>query len=197
MKLVLDWVDAKAASYACHKWHYSGAAPMGGTARIGVWEDTSFRGVVIFGIGSNRNIAKPFGLEQHEVCELSRVALREHKTAVSRIVAIALRMLKREFPLLQVVVSYADMRQGHLGVIYQAGNWTYVGTALSSTAMILFGRERHSRNIRAPMDVYRKADPNAKRIKLPPKHKYAYALNPEVKKQLAHMALPYPKSQES
>ena len=36
-------------------------------------------------------------------------------------------------------------------------------------------------------------DPNAEHVKMESKHKYAFALNRRTRKQLAAMALPYPK----
>lgn len=46
---------------------------------------------------------------------------------VTRILAIAIRMLKREMWGIRLLVSYADLDHGHLGKIYHASNWVYVG----------------------------------------------------------------------
>ena len=54
---------------------------------LGVWEDGQFAGVVLLSRGSNNHLGSPYGLTQTEVCELTRVALREHKAPVSQIVA--------------------------------------------------------------------------------------------------------------
>ncbi|MBI4128628.1 MAG: protein Mom, partial [Parcubacteria group bacterium] len=60
----------------------------------------------------------PFGLTQLEVCELVRVALRAHHSPTSKIVAIAVRMLRKENPGIRMLVSYADLQQQHVGTIY-------------------------------------------------------------------------------
>ncbi len=70
------------------------------------------------------------GWSRQKACELVRVALaggREHPT--SKCLAISLKILKRHCPGLKVIVSYADTKEGHLGTIYQATNWLFVGAA--------------------------------------------------------------------
>ena len=125
--LRLDYCSHEAARYAVMHWHYSRSVPAGKLVKIGVWEFAEFIGCVIFSYGANRNLAKSLKLRQMEVCELTRVALQKgHKAQVSRVLAISLRLLKRQSPGVRVVISYADSDQGHLGVIYQASNWLYV-----------------------------------------------------------------------
>ena len=113
--LKIDWCSHEAAKHAVVNWHYSGSLPVGKSVKVGAWEDGKFIGVVIFAYGANNNIGKPYGLQQVECCELVRVALANHKTAVSKIVAIALRFLKKHSPGVRLVVSYADTAQGHHG----------------------------------------------------------------------------------
>jgi hypothetical protein len=43
--------------------------PKSKLVRIGVWEDDRFCGAIIYGLGANRHIARPFGLEDQQVCE--------------------------------------------------------------------------------------------------------------------------------
>ena len=49
--------------------------------------------------------------------------------------AIALRLLARHSPGLRLVVSYADPAQGHVGTIYQAAGWTYLGVTPPTTCV--------------------------------------------------------------
>jgi hypothetical protein len=46
---------------------------------------------------------------------LCRIALSKHATPVSRIISIAMKMLKREMPGIRLLVTYADLNQGHEG----------------------------------------------------------------------------------
>lgn len=190
--LWLDWCSYEAAKYAVEHWHYSGTMPAGKTVKIGVWEDGEFIGVVIFSRGANNNIGSPYALKQTQVCELTRVALREHDAPVSRVVAIALRMMRRQSPQVRLVVSYADPEQGHMGVIYQAGNWVYVGRSNAQREVIVNGRFMHKRSAVAKFGSAAGMTPS----KLLYKHKYVMPLDDEMREQIAPLAKPYPKREE-
>ncbi|MEO5896887.1 MAG: hypothetical protein ABIS06_14415 [Vicinamibacterales bacterium] len=117
--LWLGFCSHQAALFACRAFHYSRTMPVGKAVRVGVWEDGAFIGCVLFSRGNTPHIGRPFDLPQWEVCKLTRVALAEHRTPTSRILAIAVRMLRRHCPGLRLVVSYADPQQQHVGTIYQ------------------------------------------------------------------------------
>ncbi|AUQ66219.1 protein Mom [Phaeobacter inhibens] len=99
--------------------------PTGKTVKIGAFEAGRFIGAVVFSRGATPRIGSPYGLEQVEVCELTRVALDNHKAPVTQIISEALAMLKALNPGLRLVISYAALEEGHHGGIYQAGNWIY------------------------------------------------------------------------
>lgn len=126
-ELRLDWCSYEAANYAVRHWHYSRSMPIGKLVKIGVWEDGNFVGCIIFGFGGAASLHKQFHLGVFELCELVRIALRAHSHPVTRMVKIALSMLKKHCPKLRLVVSYADPFFDHHGGIYQAGNWIYFG----------------------------------------------------------------------
>ena len=199
-ELKLDWCDVKAARFSVKRWHYSKRMPSFKTVKIGAWENGKFIGVVIFGQGATPEIAKPFGLKKLEVCELVRVALGKHDTPVTRIVSVALKMLKRQSPGIKLVVSFADSAQGHIGGIYQGGNWVYVGS-FSHHVYVVHGVETHPKTLHSRYGkggqsvpwLRKNVDPNAERIGTLPKHKYAYAVDHSFRAKLESMAKPYPK----
>jgi len=78
--LRIDWCSYEAAKYAVQHWHYSRSLPCSKTARLGVWEDDKFIGVVIFAWGANRHLAGEYRLKMTECAELYRVALDDHAT---------------------------------------------------------------------------------------------------------------------
>lgn len=204
MSLRLDWASHEAAEFACLRWHYAAAMPSGKLVKVGVWEGDSYRGVVLFGRGATGNIGRPFGLTQAEVCELVRVALREHEAPVSRIGAIALRFLRRANPGLRLVVSYADSGEGHHGGIYQAMNWVYLGPSPSHVLEVLGERvhprslgSRYGRGGQSVEWLRAHVDPNARRIDLPPKHKYVYPLDEKMRAAVSPLAQPYPRAGSS
>lgn len=75
--LRLDWCSYEAAKFAVEHWHYSKCMPIGKLVKIGVWEDSKYIGVVIFGYGNNQFQGVAYGLVQTQICELLRVALRK------------------------------------------------------------------------------------------------------------------------
>ncbi|WP_395175062.1 hypothetical protein [Roseibium alexandrii] len=198
-RLKLGFVDHKAALFACKKWHYSNSVPAGKVIRIGVWENDAFIGVVLFSRGATTQIGSPYGLEQTEICELTRVALGEHKTAVSRIVAIAFRLLRKNSPGLRMVISYAAVEEGHHGGIYQAGNWIYEGP-IDSYTYIIKGQKTHARTVssrfkgKASLSWIREnVDPHAEKVPDLIRHKYLMPLDVEMRRSVEHLHKPYPK----
>lgn len=203
VKLHLDWCSYKAAKFAVEHWHYSRCMPKSKNVYIGVWEDEKFIGAIIFGMGGgDATSGKRFGIGQFfRIAELERVALSTHKIAVTKIISIAIKMLKQQSPKLLMLISYADPRQKHFGIIYQAGNWIYYGRSAKTNIFIdEKGKEFHSRVISESGKVkqYGKYVKTRKRselgkIKLEGKYTYLYPLDNEIKKQIELLRKPYPK----
>lgn len=196
----LDYCCQSLVDYACRNWHYSGTIPAPIRCKVGVWEHSIFKGVVLFGYGATPEIGKPWNLPQKQVCELTRVALCEHETPVSRIIAVALKLLRQSCPEIRLVVSYADERHGHHGGIYQAGGWYYLG-ATEQHAYVVNGRIVHPRSLHR---IYGRGgqsipwlrdhvDPNAQRIASGRKHKYVYVLDDALRPMIEEQQRPYPK----
>jgi hypothetical protein len=200
--LRLDFCSHEAAKYAVEHWHYTGQLPAGKLVKVGVWEEGAFTGCVIFSYGANRHLASSLCLKQTEVCELTRVALNKgHKIAVSRVLAISLRMLKKQSPGVRVVVSYADSDQGHLGIIYQASGWLYIGHVQEGEqcAFMVHGRRMHPRSVGARGWVQslewlqEHIDPLASRVRTLGKEKYIWCFDGSLKRNFEDISRPYPK----
>jgi hypothetical protein len=191
--LKIDWATFAAAKYAVENWHYSEVMPAGKLVKVGVWENGKFIGVVIFGRGANNNIGKPYGLDQMASCELVRIALTKHVTPVSKIVAIAMRFLKKNSPGLRLVISYADPLQGHHGGIYQAGNWIYCGMSSPQPAVMHKGKVMHKRTAKSKFGSIE----GMKKSAVTSKHKFLMPLDSEIKKKISPLSKPYPKRASS
>jgi hypothetical protein len=170
--------------------------PAGKLVKVGVWEKNRFIGVVLFGLGATPNLSKAYNISMSECCELARVALRDHDATVSRIIAIAIRMLKRTNPGLKLIVSFADTGQCHHGGIYQAGNWVYSGSA-NLDSWIIKGQKMHPRSVVAKYGTQaeaaiKKIDPAATKT-WGLKHRYLMPLDAEMRAKILPMAQPYPK----
>lgn len=192
--LRLDWATHKAAKYACENWHYSRSMPVGKLVKVGVWESKEFVGVVIFSRGANRYLVSPYGLRMAEGCELTRVALKEHNTPVSRILSIAIKMLKTSNPNLRLIVSYSDKDQNHHGGIYQATNWVYdkFCSQKSRSAFIIRGEKTHPKTvhsmgvIQSIREIRKHLDPNAEEFFSKGKHRYLMPLDAEMRSKSCH-----------
>lgn len=178
--------------YACQNWHYSKCVPAGKLFKFGVFEDDKFIGVVIFSRGANNSLGSPYGLTQLECCELTRIALSEHKTEVSKIVSIALKILKKHNQGLRLVISFADSEQGHIGSVYQAGNWVYAGMTKSADEYLVHGVRMHGRSMRAKYGSHI-GKSFIKIVKGSSKYRYLFALDKETKEKISKIKIKYPK----
>jgi hypothetical protein len=193
--LKLDWCSHAAAKYAVEKWHYSRSMPVAKSARVGVWEDEKFIGVVIYSWGANQNIGKPYGLPMLQVAELVRVALNQHTSPVSRILSIAQKLLTKQSPGIRLLVSFADTEQGHHGGIYQASGWVYAGATSPKIDYVSRGKKLQRRaytgsnfgsgRLSLPAD--------AEKVRSPRKYRYLMPLDDDMRQRIAPLARPYPK----
>ena len=193
--LFLDWCSQKAARFACDRWHYTKTMPVARAGCVGVWEDSTFIGAVVFARGMCPSLGDRFGLRPHETIELCRVALNKHHAPVSKVVSIACRIVLKKNEGIKCIVSFADPAQGHVGTIYQAMGWIYTGTSDPSYEWRLNGarlnkRRFVGRNFGAPKES---PPEGAVRVDLPGKHRYAKPFCGLVVDRLSSMMAPYPK----
>lgn len=191
--LKIDWATHEAAKYACENWHYSKSIPSGKMNRFGVWEDGNFKGVVLYGRPAFPSIGKPYNLTQFEIVELVRVALKEHKNQVSKIISISLKILKRHNPKLRLVVSFADKGQSHYGGIYQASNWFYVGEGGASVQYKLDGEIVHQRTLVHKFGIKFATHSGVTKYSPERKYKYLMPLDEQTRNNIKHLHKPYPK----
>ena len=96
-------------------------------------------------------------------------------------------------------MSFADSKEGHLGIVYQAGNWVYVGSITDRAYNMLgdqtfHGRTLYSRYGTQSLDWLRdNVDRSVKMVMNPPKHKYLYPLDKAMRRQIEPLTKPYPK----
>lgn len=191
--LRLAWVSHHVAKYAVRRWHYSRRLSSARNAYIGVWEDDRFIGVVVFGVGSgNVTNGRRYGLaKSHEMAELTRIALAPHMTAVSRILSIAVKMIRRRSPNLRLLISMADQAQGHHGGVYQAAGWIYTGETKPDVEYFYRGRWRHHRTVTSAVSAQ-----GLPSRSVAPKYRYLLPLTSEVRQLVIGMGRPYSKRQK-
>jgi hypothetical protein len=203
--MILIKASKEAIKYACTTYHYAKSVPvnvMGYSVFTGVEaKNDDFCGVILFGTVANKSIASPYGLKQGEVIELVRVALNGKQSSTSKVVGIALKLIKKDVPLCKMVVSYADCDQEHIGTIYQATNWYFTGKMNVNTVsgFIINGVKRHNKSVhgmgvKQSLDSVRKyLDPKAEKFVTKGKLKYIYPLDKNMIQLCKSLSKEYPK----
>lgn len=191
--LRIDWADRRAARYACRNWHYAGCIPKSKQVYVGAWESGRFIGVVAFGRSSTPYLGNAYGLDQTECAELTRIALRDHLAPVSRIMAIAIRMIRRQSPGLRLLVSLADPSQGHHGGVYQATGWIYVGRSTKMKQHWFRGKWRNDTNLNRACAAQPGLRETLATRTIDGKHKYLFPLDQDIRARIEPLAQPYPK----
>lgn len=132
--------------------------------------------------------------------ELNRMAFSERlpRNSESRAISFALRLIRKEYPHIEWVISYADATQCGDGTIYRAAGFTL--TAIKRNADLLRtpdGKITHSISVKTGRDrlkAYAKSG-GASRVEGTPLEgfqlRYIYFLNPEARARLAVSELPY------
>lgn len=189
--LRLDWCTYEAAKFAVKRWHYSKSLSSARNVYIGLWEANRFAGAIVFGIGAgSATNGKRFGLARTgEVAELTRIALRPgHAIAVSKAMAVAIRMLRTQSPGLRMLISFADPAQGHHGGVYQAANWIYAGMTKPDVEYFVGSKWVHHRT-----GTFSGSVAGLPSRALPEKHRYLMPLDAEMRSRILPLAQPYPK----
>ena len=191
----LERASAKAVRYAVMNYHYSKAVPMVLVAYAVFNGAGEWCGIIAYSSGANSHIATPYGLKQGQVAELVRVALNGKQESTSQALSISLRLLKKECPLVQLLVSYADPQQQHVGTIYQATNWIYTGKTVPKAAIIdpHSGKTIHSRSAVAKYGTTKGLTWAPYECRL----KYLYPFNKAAKAIAETLRKPYPKKPAS
>lgn len=179
--------------------HYLHAMPAGSRACFGVYLDGSLVGAVVFTTGSRYGHRVLGGGKPDDVVTLARLWLSDGlpSNSESRVLGIVLRHLRRETSW-KLVLSYADPAAGHVGTIYQASGWRYLGLSEpTSYVRLADGALHHPRTVsnRYGSNGIRHLQAtgiSARRELMAAKHRYAYLLDPAWTWRVHIAALPYP-----
>ena len=159
-------------------------------------------GVVIYGTPSSSTLRSGIcGIEEkNNVIELTRLWIEDGtpRNSESFLIGNTLSKVDKE-----IVVSYAEIEQGHLGIVYQATNWIYTGLSAKRTNWTIKGVNKHCQTI---ADKYSASElreiygDDFKSVERPRKHRYVF-FNTKSKKRrkelmdkLKYKTLPYPKN---
>jgi len=176
---------------------------------FGAWRENELIGIVTYGTPASAPLRSGIcGKEwSSSVLELNRLCCENTKNTASILVGRSLDMLPKP----SIVVSYADMAQGHVGYVYQATNFIYTGLSAKRTDWKIKGREHlHGATI---ADESRGQENRAEWMRQkygddfylmdrPRKHRYVFFCGNKKQKKAMRSALkyspqPYPKGDSS
>lgn len=158
-------------------------------------------GVIIYGTPSSAPLRSGIcgASEKNNVIELTRLWVEDGtpKNTESFLIGNTLKMIDKE-----IVVSYAEIEQGHLGIVYQATNWIYTGLSAKRTNWTLEGDKRHCQSIAdkyTSKEIREKYGDKFSLKERPRKHRYVYfrgtvRRRKELQSKLKYPVLPYPKN---
>jgi len=136
---VVRQITSKESYYFLLNIHYAKRIPSISFA-YGLFHNNELVGVVCYGTPASSNLCRGIcGDEwQKSVLELNRlVLLNNQPNEASRLVAASFKLL----PAPRIIVSFADLAQNHLGVVYQATNFIYTGLSAKRTDWKIRGQE--------------------------------------------------------
>ena len=138
----------------------------------------------------------------HNVYELNRLWVNDDvpKNGESFLIGNTLKKLDKE-----IIVSFADSSQGHIGYVYQSTNWLYCGLSAKFRDPKVKGLENqhhatyaHGMTMSQVIEKYG-AD-NVYYVDRPRKHRYIYfnckgSRRKKLEELLRYDVMPYPKSE--
>ena len=179
--------------------HYAKRMPSISYA-YGLFEDGNLVGLVSYGVPASPRVCEGLCGKEHskKVLELNRLVLRNNKkNEASILVSKSLKLLPKP----SIVISYADTSQNHVGYIYQATNFIYLGLSAKAKDRVFVNGEKskHGRHM-ISTDI---EDIKEKTVLVdrPRKHRYLHIMankrdKKELLKQLKYEIKPYPKGEE-
>lgn len=119
------------------KLHYSGKVVNNSQLHLGVFLGTRLEGAMQFGPSLDRRKLLPLvaGTQWNGFLELNRMAFSDNlpRNSESRAIAVAMRLLRKTFPQVEWVVSFADATQCGDGTIYRASGFVLTGIRANKT----------------------------------------------------------------
>jgi hypothetical protein len=180
--------------------HYLHSLPGCTKLCFGVFSGNRLMGAVTFGAGPANAFRVVEGASIDDCLTLTRLWLSNElpRNAESRVIGICLRCLKK-FTGVKFVLTYADPVYGHVGTIYQATGWLYIGLSEATPKYdVGDGMARHSRSLIHAFGSHSRKyledhGIQVKMVPQVPKHRYIQFLDDSYRARLKAPVLPYPK----
>lgn len=160
-QIMINPIKSKIANDFVVKNHYSGKVTRNSQLHFGAFYDGILHGVMSFGpsLDKRKIIGLVKNTKWNDFLELNRMAFDDYlpKNSESRSISIALRLIRKHYPNVEWVVSFADGTQCGDGTIYRASGFILTGIRESNNlAMLESGEVIHKMTIQSNPAVKRK-----------------------------------------
>jgi hypothetical protein len=164
-------------------------------------EASNLLGVVMYGTPSSAPLRSGIAgaSEANNVIELTRLWVddRAPKNGESFLIGRSVKQAGKE-----IVVSFADTGQNHLGIVYQATNWLYTGLSAKRTDWHVEGENKHGQTWADKYTAAEMRETFGEKFVLLPrsrKHRYIFLNGSKSRKKellalLRYSVEPYPKN---
>lgn len=183
--------DADRIVKACH---YSGKVVPNSQLHFGVFLNGRCGGAMQFGPSMRKDLIAPLvsGTQWNGFIELNRMAFTDllPRNSESRAIAVAMRLIRKAYPHIEWVVSFADGTQCGDGTIYRASGFVLTGIK-KNTEMVI---QPNTGEVMATMAAYHKgyAAEISTWQRIPGfMLRYIYFLNPSARSRLTVPILPF------
>ena len=167
---------------------------------FGLFKKDILMGVVCYGTPSSAPLRMGIAGKENanNVIELTRLWVSDEvpKNGESFLIGRTLKYAGKE-----IIVSFAEINQGHVGTVYQATNWLYTGLSAKRTNWVIEGVDKHCQTLAdkyTAKDIRKKYGDKFSLQPRPRKHRYIYInakgkRKNEILSSLKYNIFPYPK----
>ena len=208
-EIVVKPISSQDAARIVKACHYSGISAINASLHLGVFLGGKCGGAMQFGpsLQKSSTITIVEGTSWTGFIELNRMAFADWlpRNSESRAIAVAMRLIRKSYPHIEWVVSFADGTQCGDGTIYRASGFVLTGIKENSTMHMMpdgtifadVGLRASSANLRKKVG-YKLGEPFSEfnqrtGAKLVPgfQLRYLYFLNPAARERLTVPILPF------
>ncbi len=167
---------------------------------FGLFLEDELKGVICYGTPSSSSLRSGIAgaVNALNVIELTRLWVCDSvpRNGESFLIGRTIPLCGKE-----IIVSYAEIQQGHVGIVYQATNWLYTGLSAKRTNWTIQGIDKHCQTLADKHTIKEIKEIYGDRFSLqdrPRKHRYCFvnakgARRKKLLSELKYRILPYPK----
>jgi hypothetical protein len=189
--IIVKPISAKDANRIVKSCHYSGKVVPNSQLHFGVFLDGKCGGAMQFGPSMRKDLIQPLvhDTKWNGFIELNRMAFADWlpRNSESRAISVAMRLIRKSYPHIEWVISFADGTQCGDGTIYRASGFALTGIK-KNTEMVIHPvtgeiMAAYHKGHAAEISKWQRMDGFMFR--------YIYFLNPEAKSRLTVPILPF------